>query len=397
MPRFLPALLAAALAAAAVAADGPLVDPLDTLRFGPPKAKGTAALVDGKACKAVRFAFEKEARSTFFTSTIRGTPEWDQVAGLSFWVKGEGDPGWGGLQLIYDDDYAVRYDAAFPVRSGWSKVELAWSDFAAVLPGKRSLSLDPAGPNRPSKVSGVWVGKWYYWGDYPALTFALDDLRLAPAIERDRRDHKPAGPPLARVLAKLKARQPVTVVTVGDSLTDTRHWANRQTVWHGLLREKAKAKYGSDVTVVNPAVGGSQLRQGMVLVPTWREKAPDPDLVTLAYGFNDWDGGMRGEEFFRTYVEAVDRVRRATGGKADVLILTTTPALPRWDTMAELSEACRRAAKDRNAGLADTERAFNAVPAADREKLFVNDRVHLAPPGHAAVADAVLAAIERQE
>lgn len=395
MTRLLPALLVVAVSGAAVAADGPLLDPLDTLRFGQPKAKGKAALVEGKVGKAIRFSFDKDASSTFFTSNIRGTPEWDKAAGLSFWVKGEGGTGWGGLQLIYDDDYAVRYDAAFPVRgTDWTKVTVAWSDFVPVLPNKRSLPLDPAGPNRPSKVSGVWVGKWYYWGEYPALSFAMDELRLEPAIDRDTRDHKPAGPPLARVLAKLKAGQPVTVVTAGDSLTDTKHWANRQVVWPALLKEKVKAKYGSDLTVVNPAIGGTQLRQGLVILPRWRDAAPEPDLVTLFFGGNDWASGMRGEEFARANVDAVNRVRRATGGKADVLILTTVPGLESWDTTAELADACRRAAADRNAGLADAERAFKAVPAADRARLFVNDKVHLAPPGHAAVADAVLAALE---
>ena len=53
------------------------------------------------------------------------------------------------------------------------------------------------------------------------------------------------GPPLARVLAKLKAGQPITVVTMGDSLTDTHHWANRETNWPALLKEQLEAKYKS--------------------------------------------------------------------------------------------------------------------------------------------------------
>jgi hypothetical protein len=53
----------------------------------------------------------------------------------------------------------------------------------------------------------------------------------------------------------------------------------------------------------------------------------------------------------------VDRVRRATRGKADVLLLTPNPAASRWTETAELAGACRRAARDRNAGLADTEAA----------------------------------------
>ena len=109
------------------------------------------------------------------------------------------------------------------------------------------------------------------------------------------------------------------------------------------------------MTIVNPAIGGTQLRQNLVLIPRWLDVAPEPDLVTIFFGGNDWDAGMRGEEFRRGCDDAVDRIRRATKGKADVLILTTNPAASRWTEATELAEACRLAARDRNAGLADTE------------------------------------------
>ena len=56
---------------------------------------------------------------------------------------------------------------------------------------------------------------------------------------------------------------------MGDSLTDTRHWANREADWPALLKEQLKAKYNSEVTIVNPAIGGTQLRQNLVLMPRW--------------------------------------------------------------------------------------------------------------------------------
>jgi hypothetical protein len=76
-----------------------------------------------------------------------------------------------------------------------------------------------------------------------------------------------------------------------------------------------------------------------------------------------------------------------------VLTLTTNPAASRWDTTAELAEACRRAARDRHAGLADTDKAFHEA-GDDRERLFVRDRVHLSRAGHDVVADSVLRAID---
>src|SRR5207253_10746008 len=102
-------------------------------------------------------------------------------------------------------------------------------------------------------------------------------------------------------------------------------------------------------------------------MPRWLAQAPD--LVTFCFGFNDWDSGMRGPQFRDSYEDAVDRVRRATKGKSDVLLLTTLPAVERWRTMAELAESCREAAKAHNAGLADTERAFLEAGKQDRERL----------------------------
>ena len=205
-----PAIVTAAVALAAPA-EGPVVAAMDELTFAAPRGKGTAELVEGRVGKAVRFSFDKDARSAFFTSKVRGTAEWDEAAGFSFWVKGGGADHFAGLELIYDDDYAARYDLCFPVKGKeWRKVTVAWGDLVPVLPGPKAKPLG-AGGNRPSKVSALWFGKWWYWGDYPARAFAVDEIRLEPKVEREARDYKPDGDPLARVRAKLKAGKPVTV------------------------------------------------------------------------------------------------------------------------------------------------------------------------------------------
>jgi lysophospholipase L1-like esterase len=346
----------------------------------------------------VKFSFDEGAKGSFFSSNRRGTPAWDRAAGLSFWVKGDGSDHFGGLELIYDDDYAVRYDFAFPLKgTEWTKVVVPWRDLVPVLPGPKSNLLDPAGENKSSKISAIWFGKWWYWGEYPACSFAADEIRLEDKIDVDTSDYTPEGPPLARVLAKLKAGQPITVATMGDSLTDTHHWANRETNWPALLKEKIESKYKSSAMVVNPAIGGTQLRQNLVLIPAWQAKAAEPDLVTICFGGNDWDSGMRGEQFRETCRDAIDRVRRATHGKADVLLLSTVPAASRWGAVEELAEACRQAAADRKAGMADADKTFTAAGEDEKERdgLYVKDRTHLSPAGHALMAKTVLEAIER--
>ena len=262
-------------------------------------------------------------------------------------------------------------------------------------PGAARTEGQAVGGRRQRAVEGVGpvVREVVVLGDYPAHTFTIDEIRLETTIERDAKVYKPEGQPFARVAANFKAGKPVTVVTMGDSLTDVRHHANRKTNWPTLLAEKVKATYKSEVTVHNPAIGGTQLRQNLVLIPRWLDAVPEPDLVTVWFGGNDWEAGMRGPEFEAACAEAVDRVRRSTKGKAEVLLLTTCPSAAAWDTTTPLADAVRTAATGRNAGVADVAAAFGAVAKADREKLFVADRVHLSPDGHALAAETVLKAI----
>jgi lysophospholipase L1-like esterase len=380
----------------ALAGEGTLLDAMDDASFKPPKEKGKLELVDGKAGKAIKFDFAEGCSGTFFPGKVRGTPEWDNAAGISFWVKGDGSDHLGGIQFVWNEDYGVRYTAAFPIDgTEWRKVTLAWRDLIPALPTPANKPLDPKAGNAPSKLGQIWVGKWWFWRDYAAHSFALDELRLEPSIELDQNEYKPDGAPLARVLEKLKAKKTVTIVTMGDSLTDFNHWANKPVNWPALLKKSLDEKFGVEATIVNPAIGGTQLRSGLILLPRWLKTAPEPDLVTICYGFNDHDAGVTPEMFLATQKDAVDRVRRATKGKADVLVITTCPAVPKWDTMAPLADACRKAAQEKNAGLADIDAAFHAAGKENKESLFCKDKVHLGPDGHALVAKTVLDAIER--
>jgi lysophospholipase L1-like esterase len=406
------ALVALALALAPVrpapageAAPGAVVFDMDTVRHkpgeveGPDKTKvpvGTVELVDGREGKACRFTFREGAKGGFFTGWAAATPEWDEAEGLSFYVKGDGSASWGGLELIDGSDYGLRYGFCFPIDSTeWTRVFVAWRD---LLPERSGPLVDAKSGYAPSRFRNVWLGKWYYWREYPAHAFAIDQVRL------EQRIPGPPDPPvpddgLARVRALVKAGKPVTIVTMGDSLTDKRHWANREMLWAEALAADLKKKCGVEVRLVNPAIGGTTLTQNLILMPRWLKDVPQPDLVTVCFGYNDWDNGVRGERFAEYLRAGVDRIRRLTGGRADVLLMTTCPAHGRWETMDELAAAVRAVAAEKHTGLADIAAAFRQAGSPDealRQGYWAWDKTHLGPRGHAVVAETVGAALVGQ-
>jgi len=388
-------LLAGILAFAIPPLGGQEIDSMDEVRFSTPvnekkEPRGKAELVEGKEGKAVRFSFDDKCSAAYFMRRIKPDASWDAAAGFSFWVRGDGSDHLGGIELIHPEDFSRRYAVAFPIGdTEWRKIVVPWRD---VLPETAKAPF--LGESmKPSAFGNFWFGKWWYWRDYAAHSYAVDSIALEPAIDLPPDPPPPGGPPLAKTAAKLKAGQPVTIVTMGDSLTDFAHWANRPVNWPTLLVKRIEQERRSRVALVNPAIGGTELKSNLILMPRWTGTAK-PDLVTVCFGYNDWGSGMRGPHFRETLGIAVDRIRRMTG--AEVLLITTLPALERWTEMAELAQAARDVAREKNAGLADTDKAFHAAGDADaaaRAKLYCRDKCHLGPDGHALVAETIFQAL----
>ncbi len=401
MRPFVVCLLAAALAcrpvSAAPAADKTLLDSMDTVTFSPPAEKAQVEAAPGRVGGALKVSFDEGAQSAFVQGHMRGNPDWDKAAGFSFWVKGDGSTRLGGIEMIWNEDYSQRYGCAFPIDgTEWRKITVPWRDLIPEK-GDTAKTIDLVNGNAPSKLGPITFGKWWYWKDYAAHSYTIDDVRLEPVIPPATQSYRPASAPLARVLAKLKAHKPITVVTMGDSLTDFSHWTNKDTNWPTFLSDDLKAKYGSTVTLVNPAMGGTTLRQNLVVLPRWSSTTPVPDLVTIFFGFNDYGEGMRGPAFAATVGDAVARARRATQGRADVLVLTTCPPMTMntGQALAEMAAACRQAARSQNAGLCDIYAVFQAVPLADLPGLMASDSVHLSRAGQELIARSILATIAK--
>jgi len=357
-------------------------------------AAGTVESVDdAKLGKAMRLTFVEGASGGFMTAHIPSAADWDRAAGFSFWVKGDGSHHWGGIELIDKDNFALRYAYCFPIDSTeWRKVVVAWRDLVPELAGPL---VGVKGGFNPSGFGYFSFGKWFFWRDYPAESYAIGPMVLEPKI--DAGAAVPIEPGLNRVAAKLRQHKPVTIVTMGDSLSDPHHWSNHPILWSGLLVNQIQDRYKSTVTLVNPAIGGTTLSQNTAIMRRWSTEAPTPDLVTVWFGGNDWDSNVRGPRFAEYLRLAVDQIRRQTHGSADILLMTTLPSHARWETTKELEQAVRDVALEKKTGFVDIAAEFRKAQSADaasKQQYWGWDNVHLGSKGHEIVAATVLKAIE---
>lgn len=386
------------------AADSPAaIFDMKSIRFHPGEftdkhkkkvAAGTVEPVDdAKFGKAMKLSFVEGSSGGFMMATIPSTAGWDRADGFSFWVKGDGSSHWGGIELIDKKDFALRYAYCFPIDSTkWRKIDVAWRDLAPEL---AAPLVGLKGGYDPSGFGYFSFGKWYYWRDYPAESYTIGPIALEPKIEVPT--VSPIEPGLKRIAAKLREHKPITIVTMGDSLSDPHHWSNHPILWSGLLVKAIKDRDASDATLVNPAIGGTTLSQNTATMPRWSKEAPSPDLVTVWFGGNDWDSGVRGPRFAEYLRFAVDQIRRQTHGSADILLMTTLPAGKRWETTREMEQAVREVATKKQTGYVDIAAEFRkagSAEAASKMHYWGFDNVHLGPKGHEIVAAAVLKAIE---
>src|SRR5690349_17804413 len=96
-----------ALPCAGRSQDG-VIDSFDNASLTFAMGKGQVEVVGGKVGQALQLSFPANSKSVFAMRPARATPGWDKAAGISFWVKGTGQAGFGGLQLIWAEDYALR-------------------------------------------------------------------------------------------------------------------------------------------------------------------------------------------------------------------------------------------------------------------------------------------------
>ena len=140
---------------------------------------------------------------------------------------------------------------------------------------------------------------------------------------------KPQPEQLTRVLAKLRGKQPIKFVALGDSITAGFNASGfkpslappYQPCYPQLVANTLQKRFGATVTLVNLGVAGTEPGWGIQMVPKVTEEKPD--MVLLAFGMND-SGGF--EEKMR---KLRDDVIAANPG-ADIVLVASMTGNPRF-------------------------------------------------------------------
>jgi len=180
------------------------------------------------------------------------------------------------------------------------------------------------------------------------------------------------------VKAKLAARQPVTIVGVGDSLLWPNHGAQtaNNTSWLKFLETRLEARYPSlAVTIDNQGYGGDHLTHGGIKAPTWLQTVPTADLIIVEFGYNDVDDGAT-QQMYRDRLVLVARLlRRKTLGASNLLFVTGAPDSGDGSARAFVRQAVIDAGAAENVAVADTWAFFNGIGAGDLAS-FYHDPAH---------------------
>jgi sialate O-acetylesterase len=353
---------------------------------------------------ALKISFAESTQAPFAGRAVRANDAWDRAAGLSFALKGSG--GFVCVTLI-DESFARRYSALVSLaEKEWREVRLRWADFVPESAGAEWSGKDGAA-FKPSGIRALWIGRPFFLKPWDAVSFQVARLRLEEKIEA-RDEAPPSGAGLAHTLARLRAKEPVTLVCIGDSITVGEGLPDREhQAFPARLEALLKERFGyAQISVRNRGVNGLETRQGLILLP--REfSGSAPDLVIAHFGYNDFTAMTERKvapEAARAaaagnFRQLIQRVRNLSLGKTEVLLVATAPGAlqSRHTAMAFFGEEAQKAAQELRAGFADGPRqAFAAALAAGKlDGYFARqngglDFAHPNEAGHEAFARALL-------
>jgi acyl-CoA thioesterase-1 len=146
---------------------------------------------------------------------------------------------------------------------------------------------------------------------------------------------RPAADPtgLARTLARLRTRQPLKIVLLGDSISTGANASGpmgappHQPAYQDLVVSGLRARFDAPVSLTNLAVGGMSAPWGVEQMPA--AIAAAPDLFILAFGMND-ASGRRPPAEFRELTRQMAVAMQAAHPACEVIAVATMTANPAW-------------------------------------------------------------------
>ena len=299
---------------------------------------------------AVRFHSPARAGATVSIpldpALLADNEAWDEANGLAFTVRGDGSENWSRIGF---GDRAHMYLIHFPLANDdWHEVRVHFSEMVGATSVK---GIGAAGMLPPSGFVTLQLGdRWHLtWNNGPAPehSFEISEVRLI----RDAPEPPPAPSPrpLEDVLQKLRDREPVTIQCMGDSITAGTGLPERDTQRYAvLLGEKLRERLGYDeIVTYSRAVGGARVHDARVWAPRDFDGV-EPDLVTIAIGYNDKSGAYPARYYAWALNDYIDRIARVTDGDAAICPITTLPGGGyRFVMLDDFAQAVREVAAGR--------------------------------------------------
>lgn len=326
------------------------------------------------------------SRSLPFTDT--DLDAWNAYKGISFQVKGDGSDAWAPIAI--SNRYSTySYVYFFPLKStDWVKYTVAWNDF--IPENQVGLIGEPSGLP-PCGINSLRFGcRWNIWFNndrIPSHSFTVTNVVLETSVPAPLPACKPA--PFQNVLAKLKARQPLTIQFQGDSITAGTSLSDKITQRYSIQTQNILRQWlkTDKINCINRAVGGARTNDGRA----WLGRdfvAGAPDLVTIWYGYNDKSGGTTAAYYKQAMANYIDRICAYTKGKTAILLFATGPGTgARFTMMDDFAQAMRDLAAEKGITCFDVHQHLKAVGKAPFAEKYMADTAHPNAEGHKFVAD----------
>ncbi|MFM7056578.1 MAG: GDSL-type esterase/lipase family protein [Planctomycetota bacterium] len=158
-----------------------------------------------------------------------------------------------------------------------------------------------------------------------------------------------ASATLPRSTTRLRERQPLSIVLLGDSIStgcNASGWAKAppfQPPWQDLLLQHLQAVSSPAVSLTNLAVGGTSTPWGLTKIPD--VLAAKPDLVLLAFGMNDASGRPAAE--YKANVARMLEAIRSAAPDTEFILVAGMLGNADWTTLRqELFPAYRQALQE---------------------------------------------------
>lgn len=142
---------------------------------------------------------------------------------------------------------------------------------------------------------------------------------------------------IAQVLERLRAKKPVKIVMLGDSISTGCNASGVEGALPGqmgypnLVVEGLSQRFGGPVTLVNLSVGGMNAPWGVEQMTV--AVGEQPDLFLIAFGMNDASGRYSPSKYRKDIARMAD-VMRAACPHCDVICVATMTANESWQHAA---------------------------------------------------------------